>query len=133
MTDYGTLAATILQKNFDKFGSFRKLCTYTSVGDSVYDPVTGVVVESIASTQPVYIIFDEFSFTTTIAGVMQPDDSSIKEIDKKAIFPSLDLAVTPKVNDKITDDNSVIWRVMGISIDPKPAHYELHVRPISGY
>ena len=131
MGEPGALAASLLQKHFPKFGTFRKSCTYNEVGDSGYDTTIGTVTPVVLSSTSIEIIFDEFTFTQTQASTMQGDETRILQIDMKAIFPSLDLSVTPKVNDLIVQDTTT-WRVMGISLDPKPAHYELHVRPVDG-
>lgn len=131
MADPGQLAQQLLQKHFPKFGSIRVLCTFTSVGDAEYNATTGGVVESVIGSQPVYIIFGEFTFSDTKAPTYKEDDSVIESTDKKAIFPQLDLSFIPKINDYITD-NVKKWRVVGVSVDPANAHYELHVRPIDG-
>jgi hypothetical protein len=131
MSDPGALAANLLQKNFPKFGTFRKLCTYKDVADPIHDPSTDEVTPVTNSSTQIYIIFDEFNFTLTQAAIMQGDESNIISVDRKAIFPALDLPVVPKVHDLIVE-GSTTWRVMGLSRDPKPAHHELHVRPING-
>ena len=131
MGDPGALASSLLQKHFPKFGTFRKSCTYKEVDDSTYNTATGSATPVVLSSTSIEIIFDEFSFTQTQSSTIQGDESNILQIDRKAIFPSLDLAVTPKVNDLIVEGTTT-WRVMGISLDPKPAHYELHLRPVNG-
>lgn len=131
MSDPGALAASLLQKHFPKFGTFRKSCTYKEMADSTYNATTGAVTAVVTSTTTINIIFDEFGFTVVNAATSQGDELNILTIDRKAIFPALDLSISPKVNDLIVE-GSTTWRVMGISLDPKPAHYELHVRPVDG-
>lgn len=132
MVDPGLLATQLLQKNFPKFGSFRKSCVYHSMLDMEYDPETGSTTEIPNPENPpqdLYIIFDEFGFTKNQSGERQNLEEPILSIDKKAIFPSLDLPFMPRVNDQIVDEENLVWIVIGISEDPKPAHFELHVRP----
>jgi len=131
MSDPGARSASLLQKHFPKFGTFRKKCTYVVVGVSVYNAAAGTTTPVVVSTHTnLYIIFDEFGFTETQAQQIQPDETRVMSVDRKAVFPSLDLSVTPSVNDEITDEGGQKWRVMGLSNDPKPAHHALHVRPI---
>ncbi len=131
MSDPGAKAASLMQKHFPKFGTFRKKCTYVVLGDSVYNAAAGTTTPTVVSTHPdLYIIFGEFGFTETQSQQIQPDETPILSVDRKAGFPSLDLSVTPEVNHEITDEDGQKWRVMGLSNDPKPAYHELHVRPI---
>jgi len=124
------LAQNLIKKNFVKFGGIRKECTYKSITVPSYDAQTGVVSAPISTSYAgIKIIFDEFSTTVNNYPNFRKDDSSILAIDKIAIFPVLDLAVIPKVEDEIVDNNSVAWRIKGVSVDPAEAHYELHVRP----
>ena len=133
MTDPGLLAAQLLQRNWHKFGTFRTKCTFKEMGDATKNTATGVVTPvEVSSTPDRYFIFDEFNFTQTQAGVIKAGEAKIESIDKIAMIPSLDLPSVPKIADLIIDDEDVTWRVMAIGGDPKPAHYSLHVRPISG-
>lgn len=132
MSDPGALAASLLQKNFSKFGSFRVKCNYQKVGNSVYTPSNGNASPVIESVQAgVYFIFADFTYTQTMNAQQQKDDEKILDIDKNAIVPALDLKTIPSVGDLITDDQGIVWRVMGRGSDPKPAVYQLHVRPVS--
>ncbi len=78
----------------------------------------------------VEIVFDEFTFSINSAQVQQNDEVPVLSIDRKAIFPVLNLTVKPSINDRIVDPDSVIWRVIGIGGDPMDAHHSLHIRPI---
>jgi len=124
------LAQNLIKKNFVKLGGIRKECTYKSITVPSYNAQTGVVSGPVSTSYTgIKIIFDEFSANKASYSIFIKDDSSILSIDKIAILPVLDLAVIPKVEDEIVDNNSVTWRVKGIISDPADAHYELHVRP----
>ena len=132
MSDYGDLAANLIQKNFSKFGSFRKQFSYTSVSNSVYNPSNGNSAPVIDSVQTgVWFILADFTFTQITASQKHEDDQVILAEDKKAIVPALDLNVTPKPGDIITDEAGENWKVVGKGSDPKPAIYQLHIRPLS--
>lgn len=129
MADLANKVALLVQKNFKKFGTIRKLSSYISVSDSTYTPSTGVAVAVVAAAKSIYIIYDVFSFTATQAVSMIKDEEPVLEGDMKAMFPRLDLAAAPAINDTITDADGKKWRVVGLSKDPVPALHELHVRP----
>lgn len=132
MADPGALAASLIQTHFPKFGTNRKECDYRQMGETTYNTATQTGTPVISQTHPgLFIIFANFNFTQTQAGEMQKDGEPILSIDKKAIFPALDLPFPPQANDRIVDDENIVWRVMGISGDPKPAIHTLHVRPLN--
>jgi len=127
MRDPATTMQTLLQKHFPKFGGIRKYCNYQSLENPTYDPDTKTVTAgTISANEYLWIIFDSYSLVLV-------DDELILGIDKKAIFPALDLSVTPKINDIIVDGDLEMWNVIGVSPDPAEAHYELHVRPCGVY
>jgi len=128
MADPGKLMRDLLQKNFSKFGSIRRLCDYSSMQDPVYDADTKEVTVTATSVESVYIIFDSIALNSIF--MKQEDDVTPLSIDRLAIFPKLDLLVTPHVGDMIEDDDGVVWNVIGIGVDPAGAHYELHIRPV---
>lgn len=126
MTDPMILAQTLLQKNFPKFGKFRRSCSYKEMDNSNYNSGNGTAAEVVVSTQDfVQIIFDDAGEYATSFG----DNVTVKITDKVAIVPSLDVTVTPKVKDQIIDPDGVIWVVEGIGTDPGPVHWSLLVRP----
>ena len=106
-----------------------RLATYQELTVAVYDASTKVIDQTVVSSHSIQMVWDEFSFTENKAAIHKFDDSPILSIDRIVIFPSLDLPVEPSVNDRIVDDSSNEWSVLGISKDPAGAHYELHVRP----
>lgn len=126
MTDPMELAQKLMQKNFPKFGNFRRPCIYDEMDDSNYNTGSGGATEVILSTQEfVQIIFDDPAAYSESFG----DNVTVKTTDKVAIVPSLDLDVEPKVKDQIIDPNSITWVVEAIGTDPGPIHYELLIRP----
>lgn len=126
MTDPKVLAEQLLQKNWSKFGTFRRPCTYNQMNSASYVPATGVATGEVISIQEgVEIIFDSpGQFFKTFE-----NDQPVQSTDKVAIFPSLDLNVTPTVQDQIIDPEGIVWIVKAIGDDPGPAHYELLIRP----
>jgi len=129
MSDPGVLARTLIQKYFPKFGTIRKQIEYRKMSDTNYTP--GNIQVSVLSSHTLDVIWDEFSFTSTMAALLQKDDSAILDVDKKVIFPALDLPVSPALTDRIVDDSGDTWAIMAIAADPADAHFELHVRPIA--
>lgn len=123
MADPGKLARDLIQKHFPKFGSIRRLCTYKALPDPAYDVDTKAVTAVATTTASIYIIFDEIK-------VKQDDDVPILSIDRLAIFPKLDLSITPRVGDTIDDDEGIIWSVVGLGKDPASAAHSLHIRPV---
>ncbi len=130
MADYGTLAQQQVQKNFPKFGNIRKLCTYKHASNSTYNATTGAVTEVLSAGVSLYVIFDTFSFTSKMAPERHDDDTAVLSIDKKVMFPTLDLSgAAPSYGDVLIDPDGIIWKVIGKSTDPASALQELHIRP----
>lgn len=127
--DPGALVENLVQKHFPKFGTIRKECTYYQTGNSTEDIETGVVSPEIVSTHTnLFIIFD-FPNASKMSHQLL-DNISILAIDKIAMFPSLDLSITPTVNDIIVDHLSIRWQVISIFSDPQPGLYQLLIRPV---
>jgi len=132
MSDPGRVAELALKKNWGKFGSILKNCTFKSVAGSVYQPGSGTITTEVISETPnVKILFDEFGFTDFQSPEGQEDNTTILKIDKKAIFPASLIPDVPKVNDLIVEDGGQIWQVKAGSKDSKPLIYQLHVRPVN--
>ena len=101
-----------------------KSCTYQVTPKQVYDPNSGTVTGPPTATYPIEVIFDEFSSLAI-------DGEAIRVIDRKALFPVLDLPVVPRIDDRIVSPSNVTWRIVsGPPSDPADAHYSLHVRPL---
>lgn len=129
MSDPGLIAQRQVQANWPKFGSIRKSCTYKSRPNSTYNPADQTAVESPSTDYPIFVIFDNFSFTSKMAPQMEDDEEGGTYTDKKALFPFLDLPVVPQMGDFIVNNvTGETWRVMAKNEDPVPALYELHVR-----
>ncbi len=113
---------------FIKYGA-TKACVYQAMSDSAY--VGGNVTKSVISSHNLEIVFDSLGqgavskFQTTLS-----DGSTIRSIDRVAIFPTLLLPVVAKINDLIVDPSLTEWEVKAIAPDPVDAHWELLVRPI---
>lgn len=131
MADPGILLQKQLQKNFPKLGSIRKLINYQSTADDDYVPSTGTLTPTVVTTETIYAVFEPFSFTVVHSANRATDGITILSIDRKLIFPALDLTVTPKTNDFVIDTDTIKWRVIGVNPDPAGAHWELHLRPES--
>ena len=117
-----SIPATLLQKwpLFIKFG-LAKGCTFQSVLESEY--AEGNVVTPIDSSHNINVIFKNIKQFLI-------DGSTIRSIDRVALFPVLELPVIPKINDVIVDPSLTEWKVQEVVGDPADAHYELRVRPI---
>ena len=130
MLDPAEIIKNEIQKNFPKFGKIRKSCVYKESDESIVDTSTGQSIPVYSNTYPLMVIFDEFNPSRSFSTDTFIDEESVRSIDKIAIFPSLDLPIMPKVTDVIVDDLNIEWRVLGVSSDPVPGHYELHIRPL---
>lgn len=119
----------LCQKNFKKAGTILIDTIYKSTSDDT--ELNGVVTPGGTTDQPLKILLDEFNQTINQSGYRSNDDVQILSIDKKALFPTLDLAVIPKVDD-IISIGAIEWIVKGISTDPVEALQTLHIRPF-GY
>ena len=108
-------------------------CTYKSVTSDGYNTSTGIVNPGSTVDYELKnekgVILDEFNQTINQSQIKSNDDVEILSIDRKALFPVLNLAATPKIDDILLID-SIEWIVKGISIDPAKAVYTLHIRPI---
>jgi len=105
---------------FVKYGATTS-CVYQEKGNSDYDG--NDVTKPTLSSHSLEIVFDKIKTSLV-------DGSTIKIIDRIAIFPSLNLPVEPKINDLIVDSSLKEWKVKDTDKDPLGAHYELRVRPI---
>jgi hypothetical protein len=113
---------------FVKYGATQS-CTYSDMLDSTY---SGGNVTKTAKTvyTDIDIVFDSLGGGSVQKYQEQLEDgSTIRTIDRVAIFPTLKLPVVPKINDLIVDPSLAKWIVKAIAEDPVNAHYELLVRP----
>jgi len=124
-------AAATLQSKwplFVKYGA-TKTCVYQSMLESSY--TGGNVTKPIESSHTLEIVFDALGGGSRQKYQQVLDDgSTIRVIDRVAIFPALNLPVVPKINDLIVDPSLKEWEVKAVSEDPVDAHFELWVRPI---
>ena len=113
---------------FVKYGA-TKSCVFQSMADSGYS--SGTVLKPVDSSHTLEIVFDAIGGGSRQKYQQAVDDgSTIRVIDRVAIFPALNLPVVPKINDLIVDPSLKEWEVKAVSEDPVDAHYELWVRPI---
>ncbi len=117
----------VLQANWPQLVKHgcTKTCTYQQMPDPDYDANAGEPVDQdpISETH-IEVVFDQFSN-------MVIDGEAIRVIDREALFPTMDLPVVPRINDRIVDPSTTVWRVVsGAPSDPADAHYSLHVRPV---
>jgi len=110
---------------FTKNGLTRP-CVYQEMGETAY--VAGVASTPIISSHNVDIIFKAVSRNSF--QIVLEDGSTIKSIDRAALFPVLLLPVVVKVNDLIVDPSLKEWKVKAIGDDPAGAGWNLWVRPI---
>lgn len=126
--DPGQLAAELLNKNFDKFGSFLTQVTYSAISSASYNATTGVVTPGPDVDYVISVAMLPFSVTKNQSTFKYYDNEVIYSIDLKVLFPALYLPVVPKIGDFITKATGQVWKVIGVNSDPKPAHWNLHCR-----
>lgn len=102
-------------------GDIRESATYGGVSTVVYDPATGTMVTTTSGGGIVKMVFTSFAF-------MEIDGSAVLANDRKAIIPTLDLAIVPTLNDTITRADGSAWNVIGIKTDPAGAAWVLQIR-----
>lgn len=132
MADPGQTIQQEIQKNFPQFGSIRKQVTYHSVDLVVdYHTDTGDFDQSPPVNQIVWGIF------VSVQGGSSPDqakvtDQVVQSKNKAILIPQLDLEVTPKLDDELTEVVAgTSWRVVGVKIDPADGLWKLTLKPIS--
>jgi hypothetical protein len=79
---------------------------------------------------PIDAVWLDFKISMSRASLAKADDSTTLFVDKKVIFPALELPVTPRLTDKVVDDSNNEWSIIGIETDPARAHYTFHIRPL---
>lgn len=120
---------------FKAIGDIPTVCTYTSVGVTEYDPLTGVYVApaqnpSTGAYSPsgipyrnLVILIEDYE-----AREIQSSGGTVLSTDQKASIPKMNLTPTPKSGDTITDPDEVVWTVENVSIDPAKALWVFQVR-----
>ncbi len=126
--DPGQLAATLLHKNFNKFGTFLTSVVYSSITAPTYSATTGVVTPGTDVDYNIDVAMLPFSMTKNQSTFRYNDNDVIPSLDVKVLFPALSLAAVPKVGDYVTKSAGQVWKVIGVNSDPKPAHWNLHCR-----
>jgi len=99
----------------------QETATYGGVTTTAYDPATGTITETSGGGGVVKMVFTSFSF-------MEIDGVAVLANDRKVIIASLDLDVTPTLNDTITRADGSAWNVIGIKTDPAGAAWVLQIR-----
>jgi len=91
---------------------------------TVYDPLLGTNTRTTVdySTRG---IFTNYSTNELFNSTIEPTDS-------KLIIIANELDVVPQIQDKITDNESRIYNIIGQLHDPINATYELQVRAVYG-
>ena len=123
----GIDAKRILQSNWRHFtaNGATKKCTFQAMADSAYTPGGAVVKEPSVEIPGIEVVFD-------MVKEVLVDGSTIRSIDRVAIFPALDISpVVPSINDLIVDPSGREWIVKDVQTDPMEAQYSLRVRPVS--
>lgn len=123
-----------LKKNFPKFGDAVVSCIYKSYPNQTvedYDPDDGTFTDE-PNLFTIDVIFADFRFTSTRAGVMEIENENVLQRDKKAIIQFVDFptGTRPQIDDTLTDSNENIeYFVIGKNVDPYEAAHVLHLRP----
>ena len=99
----------------------QETATYSGVTTTAYDPATGTITETSGGGGVVKMVFMSFSF-------MEIDGVAVLANDRKVIIASLDLDVTPTLNDTITRADGSAWNVIASKTDPAGAAWVLQIR-----
>jgi len=75
------------------------------------------------------IILDQYTLSELMSQYQRSDAEAIRNTDQKAMIPSLDLPVTPQMNDFI-EINEIRWQVQAKKIDAAEALWTLRIREI---
>lgn len=121
----------ILQENWSLGDGYtQKSVTYRQKANVGYDASDGTITDGGDQDFPgLLVMIASYSATANQSGNMEVTDEVVLKIDRKIVFPALDLPVDPKVNDQIIH-GSILYRVIGTQSDPGPTVRILHCRPI---
>ncbi|KPK01863.1 MAG: hypothetical protein AMK71_04125 [Nitrospira bacterium SG8_35_4] len=75
------------------------------------------------------ILLDQYTLSELMSQYQLKDAEAILDTDQKAMIPSLDLPVTPNMNDFI-EINDVRWQIQAKKIDPAESLWILRIREI---
>jgi len=75
------------------------------------------------------ILLDQYTLSELMSQYQKGDEEAIRDTDQKAMIPSLDLPVTPQMNDFI-EINDIRWQVQAKKIDAAEALWTLRIREI---
>ena len=128
MADPQAILQQQLKKNFPKFGNIRQPVIYQVMATALYDPGVGIPIDNVEAEYPLMVIFDVATLGAQGNVQVDEDTTNVREL-RVALFPALDLPVTPKNGDRIIKEDSSEWGVVGVIPDPAGAHYELVIRP----
>jgi hypothetical protein len=102
-------------------GNVRRTVTYKAQSaDPSYAPASGTV------TRP------ETNYT--VSGVLygyrrdEIDDVLVRRYDQQFVFLQADLAVTPKVTERLVLDDGTSWEILRVEQDPAQATWMLQLR-----
>lgn len=95
--------------------------TYLSVAEGVYDPST----QRVTSTE---VEYTGIPMSLVRFSIKDMDEEVRPQTDRVALIAALDLTVTPDENDKIRDNDGIVYTVKRVMSDPADALYKLHIR-----
>jgi hypothetical protein len=109
------------QTAFLALGDIPRSCTYHPKGATSYNPATGAVTEGSQTDETASFVFVKYRSD-------EIDNQTILAEDQKALIPVENLTAVPKVEDYLTDNESVRYNVMSVNTDPAKALWILRVR-----
>ncbi len=105
---------------FSAAGNIKTSVTYHSTGTNAYNTSTGAMTETGGQDLSVSVMFTNYEQE-------EIDGDVILTTDQKALIPTLNLSVTPKITDTIIA-GSETWQVQGKKTDPAEAMWEIQLR-----
>lgn len=104
----------------EAIGDLSTLITYIDKSDEVYDPATGVLTANDVTYENVLSAVVSFQDD-------EVDGAIVEKTDRKVIFSSLDLTITPRNQDIIMIDG-IEWNIRRILSPVSNVMHVLHIR-----
>ncbi len=109
---------------FKAVGNIPLTSTYTSVDPTpTYNTTTGTYDDTDTDYTGLKVLYEDYT-----AAEISEAGGAILSTDIKASIPNLNLTPTPKITDKITDSNSIVWTVHNVYLDAASALYIFQCR-----
>lgn len=110
-----------VRAGISSMGDLAQRVTYISMGIPTYDATTGQVTMPRTTLANLPMVLARFSRR-------EIDGDAVRAEDQKAVAATLDVPVTPTINDQLLDEQGVTWSVIGILGVPGQSVMTLHLR-----